>query len=136
MECHRYTWLVCDHWDLFLSTQIGEESAHQKDGPFEVDVQAQGRTVDITKVRITLVDDPKLKAHANITLDDCVEILGMKVIQGESGLFLALPALTLPRNGCHNVAYPKNNKTRKWVEDIVLKKYAEEIERRKKQKDE
>ncbi len=47
--------------------------------------------MEITDVKITLVDKGKLRAFATIVLDDCIAVHGLKVIQGQSGLFVAMP---------------------------------------------
>ena len=50
--------------------------------------------MEITEVRISLRDggNKKLKAYATITFDDCFVVRNIKVIEGNSGLFVAMPA--------------------------------------------
>jgi stage V sporulation protein G len=81
--------------------------------------------MEITDVRIRLVDKGKLKAFANITLDDCFAIHGLKIIEGQKGMFIAMPSERRGRSGFQDVAHPVNNSTRNWLEDIVLAKYEE-----------
>ncbi len=81
----------------------------------------------ITEVRISLRDDAKLKAFASITLDDCFVIRGLKIISGQSGTFVAMPSRTRKDGDYQDIAHPINNTTRKWMEDIVLEKYHEEV---------
>ncbi|MFQ5511274.1 MAG: septation regulator SpoVG [Candidatus Krumholzibacteriia bacterium] len=81
----------------------------------------------ITEVRISLRDDAKLKAFASITLDDCFVIRGLKIISGQSGTFVAMPSRKRKDGDYQDIAHPINNTTRKWMEDIVLEKYREEV---------
>ena len=81
----------------------------------------------ITEVRISLRDDAKLKAFASITLDDCFVIRGLKIIKGQTGTFVAMPSRKRKDGDYQDIAHPINNSTRKWMEDIVLQKYEEEV---------
>jgi stage V sporulation protein G len=83
----------------------------------------------ITEVRISLRDDAKLKAFASITLDDCFVIRGLKIIKGQTGTFVAMPSRKRKDGDYQDIAHPINNSTRKWMEDIVLQKYKEEVEK-------
>lgn len=87
----------------------------------------------ITEVRISLRDDAKLKAFASITLDDCFVIRGLKIIQGQTGTFVAMPSRKRKDGDYQDIAHPINNSTRKWMETIVLEKYEEEVNRAKSQ---
>lgn len=82
--------------------------------------------IQITEVRIHLLDrdDSDLKAYANITLDDCFVIHGVRIIQGERGLFVGMPRRKRRRDGSYqDVAHPINNETRQLIEDRVLEAY-------------
>lgn len=83
--------------------------------------------MNITEVRISLRDDAKLKAFASITLDDCFVIRGLKIIKGQTGTFVAMPSRKRKDGDYQDIAHPINNSTRKWMEDIVLAKYREEV---------
>ena len=48
--------------------------------------------MEITEVRLTLRDEPKLKAFANVTFDDAFVVRGIKIIEGDKGLFVAMPS--------------------------------------------
>jgi stage V sporulation protein G len=85
--------------------------------------------MEITEVRIRLADKGKLKAFATITLDDCFAIHGLKIIEGQKGMFVAMPSERRGRSGFQDVAHPVNNSTRNWLEDIVLAKYEEALAR-------
>jgi stage V sporulation protein G len=88
---------------------------------------AGGSFMEITEVRISLRDDAKLKAFASITLDDCFVIRGLKIIKGQTGTFVAMPSRKRKDGEYQDIAHPINNSTRKWMEDIVLAKYEDEV---------
>jgi len=46
-------------------------------------VRCRAEQMEITEIRMTLTDGPKLKAFATITLDDCFVVRGLKIIQGQ-----------------------------------------------------
>ena len=87
--------------------------------------------MDIAEVHITLVQDPKLKAFVSITLDDCFVIRGLKVIKGQNGLFIAMPAKKRKDGEYQDLAHPINNYTRTWMESTVLSRYSEEVDQRR-----
>jgi stage V sporulation protein G len=88
--------------------------------------------MDITEVRVSLRDDQKLKAFVSITLDDCFVIRGLKIIEGADGMFVAMPSRKRKDGDYQDVAHPINNKTRAWMEEIILNAYKEECDRSKK----
>jgi stage V sporulation protein G len=88
--------------------------------------------MDITEVRVSLRDDQKLKAFVSITLDDCFVIRGLKIIEGADGMFVAMPSRKRKDGDYQDVAHPINNKTRAWMEEIILNAYKEECGRSKK----
>jgi stage V sporulation protein G len=84
--------------------------------------------MEITDVRIRLVDKGKLKAFANITFDDCFVVRGMKIIEGQEGMFVAMPSEGRGI-GFRDIAQPINHKTRNWVDEAVLSRYEEVLAR-------
>jgi stage V sporulation protein G len=87
--------------------------------------------MDITEVHIGLVQNPKLKAYANLTFDDCFVIRGLKVIKGQEGIFIAMPSRKRKDGAYQDIAHPINSVTRQWLERTVLTKYQEEVNRRR-----
>jgi stage V sporulation protein G len=85
----------------------------------------------ITEVRITLRDDGKLRAFASITLENCFVIRGLKVIEGNSGLFVAMPSRRRPDGTYQDIAHPINTETRDMLEREVLQVYNRELENEK-----
>jgi stage V sporulation protein G len=52
--------------------------------------------IEITEIRVSLRNDDKLKAFVSITLNDSFVIRGLKIIRGNSGLFVAMPSRKRP----------------------------------------
>lgn len=83
----------------------------------------------ITEIRITLRDDNKLKGFASITLDDAFVIRGLKIIEGATGPFVAMPSRKRKDGTFQDIAHPINMKTREWMENQVITAYKEELRR-------
>jgi len=79
--------------------------------------------VEITEVRITLRDEEKLKAFANVTFDDAFVVRGLKVINGNNGYFVSMPSRKRPDGTYQDIAHPINNEMRDQLERIVLAEY-------------
>lgn len=87
--------------------------------------------MNITEVRVSLREDAKLKAFASITLDNCFVIRGLKIIEGKTGTFVAMPSRKRKDGEYQDIAHPINNEAREEMERIVLAEYRREIERAK-----
>ena len=85
--------------------------------------------MDISEIRITLRDDNKLKGFASITLDNAFVIRGLKIIEGASGLFIAMPSRKRKDGTFQDIAHPINMATREWMETQVIGAYRLEIQR-------
>jgi stage V sporulation protein G len=85
--------------------------------------------MEITEVRIFPVDEDKLKAYVTITLDRCFVVRGLKVIQGTTGLFVAMPAKRRKDGTFKDIAHPLNTETRDRMERIILSEYDRELAR-------
>ena len=83
--------------------------------------------MEITEVRITLRDEPKLKAFANITLDDCFVIRGLKIKEGTNGFFISMPSRKGKDGTYRDIAHPINNETRERIEKVILDEYKNEL---------
>ena len=82
--------------------------------------------MDITEVRVFPVNEERLKAYATITFDDCFIIRDLKVIDGNNGLFVAMPSKKRKDGTFRDTAHPLNNDTRERIEDVVLREYEKE----------
>lgn len=79
--------------------------------------------MDITEVRVFPVDEDRLKAYATITLDRCFLVRDLKIIQGNKGLFVAMPSKRRKDGTYQDTAHPLNSETRRLIEDRVLGEY-------------
>ena len=81
----------------------------------------------ITDVRLRRVDkEGKMRAVASITIDDEFVIHDIKIIEGEKGLFIAMPSRKTPDGEYKDIAHPINSETRSYIQNLILSKYAEE----------
>jgi len=83
--------------------------------------------IDITEVRVSLREDEKLKAFVSVTLNDSFVVRGLKIIHGNSGLFVAMPSRKRPDGQHQDLAHPINDQTRKYLTDIVMAEYQREL---------
>lgn len=85
--------------------------------------------LDVKVSRVYLVEKPdiKLKAVATIVLDDCIAIHDIKIIDGEGGLFIAMPSRKLPNGQFKDVAHPLNSETREILIKKLIAAYEEEV---------
>lgn len=81
------------------------------------------RTVDITDVKVFPVHEDKLRAYVTITLDACFVVRDLKVIHGNTGLFVAMPAKKRKDGTYKDIAHPLNAEMREKMERIVLAEY-------------
>jgi stage V sporulation protein G len=83
--------------------------------------------IEITEVRVSLRDDDKLKAFVSITLNDSFVIRGLKVIKGNTGVFVAMPSRKRPDGQHQDLAHPINDVTRKYLTERVMAEYENEL---------
>lgn len=84
--------------------------------------------MEITEIRLTIRNEEKLKAFANVTFDDAFVIRGLKIINGNRGLFVSMPSRKRPDGSYQDVAHPINSEMRKHLEHIVIEAYEYEID--------
>ncbi len=79
----------------------------------------------ISDVRIRLMqnDDSKLKAIANITIDDCFVVHDIKILEGNQGYFVNMPSRKTPDGQYKDVAHPINTPTREELNKLVLEAF-------------
>jgi len=84
--------------------------------------------MDVTEVRIFLVNnEERLKAYATITIDSVFLIRDMRVINGNTGLFVAMPSRKIKDGTFKDIAHPLNSETRQMIETKVLAAYEREL---------
>ncbi len=82
--------------------------------------------MNITDVRVRKVSkDGKMKAVVSITIDDEFVVHDIKVIEGEKGLFIAMPSRKATDGEYRDIAHPINSVTRDRIQSIILEKYEE-----------
>ncbi|MCR5632276.1 MAG: septation regulator SpoVG [Eubacterium sp.] len=82
--------------------------------------------MEITDVRVRRVaKEGKMKAVVSITIDNEFVIHDIKVIEGEKGLFIAMPSRKSADGEYRDIAHPINSDTRKRIQDLILTKYEE-----------
>ncbi len=81
----------------------------------------------ITDIRLKQIDDNnRLKAIAAITIDDCFVIHELRIIEGDEGLFVAMPSRKLANGEFRDIAHPINSETRDELEKIIIDFYVKE----------
>lgn len=84
--------------------------------------------MQVTDVRIRkIAKEGKMKAVVSITLDEEFVIHDIKVIEGEKGLFIAMPSRKAGDGEYRDIAHPINSDTRERVQKVILDKYEEVI---------
>jgi stage V sporulation protein G len=80
--------------------------------------------MEITDVRLRRVQtDGRMRAIASITLDDEFVIHDIRVIDGNTGLFVAMPSKRTPDGEFRDIAHPINSNTRNKIQEIVLEAF-------------
>ena len=79
--------------------------------------------MDITDVKVFLVDEEKLRAYVTITLDHCFVVRDLKVINGTSGLFVAMQAKKRKDGTYKDIAHTLNAEMRDRMERAILSQY-------------
>jgi len=85
--------------------------------------------MEITEVRVFPVNEERLKAYVTITLDHCFVVRDLKVIAGNTGLFVAMPAKRRKDGTFKDIAHPLNSETRERMEKTILAEYEREMAR-------
>ena len=70
----------------------------------------------------------KLKAYVDVTFDESFVVHGLKVIEGQNGLFVAMPSRRMPNGEFKDIAHPIKRQLRSEITDSVIKKYEDEKE--------
>ena len=80
--------------------------------------------MNITDVRIRAVaKEGKMKAVVSITIDEEFVVHDIKVIEGEKGLFIAMPSRKASDGEYRDIAHPINSQTREHIQKIILEQY-------------
>ncbi|RHP49682.1 MULTISPECIES: septation regulator SpoVG [unclassified Clostridium] len=80
--------------------------------------------MQITDVRVRKIEkEGKMKAIVSITIDNEFVVHDIKVIEGEKGLFIAMPSRKAADGEYRDIAHPINSGTRDMIQTIILDKY-------------
>jgi stage V sporulation protein G len=80
--------------------------------------------MEITDVRVrTIGDEGKLKAIVSVTFDDEFVVHDIKVIEGQNGLFIAMPSRKMNEGDFRDIAHPLTSETRNRIKDAIFEKY-------------
>ena len=79
----------------------------------------QIRDVRVRKIK----KEGKMKAIVSITMDNEFVIHDIKVIEGEKGLFIAMPSRKAADGEYRDIAHPINSATRDMIQSVILSKY-------------
>ncbi len=85
--------------------------------------------MQITDVRVRkIAKEGKMKAIVSITIDDAFVVHDIKVIEGEKGLFIAMPSKKATDGEYRDIAHPINSATRDAIQKIILEGYEKALE--------
>ncbi|MGM9967935.1 septation regulator SpoVG [uncultured Rummeliibacillus sp.] len=85
--------------------------------------------MEVTDVRLRRVEtDGRMRAIASITLDNEFVVHDIRVIDGNAGLFVAMPSKRTPDGEFRDIAHPINSGTRSKIQESVLAAYADSEE--------
>ena len=85
--------------------------------------------MQITDIRIRSVEkEGKMKAVVSITIDDEFVVHDIKIIEGEKGMFIAMPSRKAADGEYRDIAHPINTATRERLQSMILSKYQEALE--------
>ncbi|MBF0980655.1 MAG: septation regulator SpoVG [Clostridiales bacterium] len=80
--------------------------------------------MNITDIRVRKVsDEGKMKAVVSVTFDDEFVVHDIKVIDGQNGLFIAMPSRKMGDGDYRDIAHPLRSETRNRMKDAILEAY-------------
>ena len=81
----------------------------------------------ITDIRVRKIEkEGKMKAVVSITIDDEFVVHDIKVIEGEKGMFIAMPSRKATDGEYKDIAHPIKSSTRESLQEMILEKYRQE----------
>ncbi len=83
--------------------------------------------MEISEVKIFPVNEDRLKAYVTIVIDNCFVVRDLKVIMGNTGLFVAMPSKKRKDGQFKDIAHPLDQETRDEIEKKVFAAYEEEV---------
>ena len=84
----------------------------------------------VTDIRIRIgkqtENNERLRAYADITFDESFVIHGLKIIEGQNGLFVAMPSRRMPNGEFKDIAHPITPELRSELTRVILENYEKE----------
>lgn len=78
----------------------------------------------VTNVKLRkITDEGKMKAIVSVTFDDEFVVHDIKIIEGQNGLFVAMPSRKMADGEFRDIAHPINSETRQKVQEAIFKEY-------------
>lgn len=79
----------------------------------------------ITSVTVHKIEkeNSRMKGIASVLLDDCFAIHDIRIIDGDNGLFIAMPSRQTSTGGYRDIAHPINTETRQEFQKAILDEY-------------
>lgn len=87
--------------------------------------------MEITNVRVRVVEkeNSKMRGFASVTIDNQFVVHDIRILEGDNGLFLAMPSKQTGIGEYRDIAHPINQEARQMFTDAILKEYEEELKR-------
>ncbi len=80
--------------------------------------------MEITEVKVFLVENGgRLKAYATLVFDNCFIVRDLKIIQGDSSIFVSMPSRRRKDGSFRDIVHPLNSDMRSRVEENIIKEY-------------
>jgi stage V sporulation protein G len=81
--------------------------------------------MQVTSVSVRKIEKEgsRMKGIASIVLDDSFAVHDIRIIQGDKGLFIAMPSRKTATGGYRDIAHPINPDVRKLLEDAIIEEY-------------
>lgn len=85
--------------------------------------------MQITDIRIRVVsNESKMKAVASVTFDDAFVVHDIKVIEGEKGLFIAMPSKKTNNDEYRDIAHPINGEMRSLLQEAIVERFKQALD--------
>ena len=83
----------------------------------------------ITSVNVRKIEkeESRMKGIASVLIDDCFAVHDIRIIEGDNGLFIAMPSRKTATGGDRDIAHPINQEIRKQFEDEVLEAFKKAV---------
>ena len=86
--------------------------------------------MQVTSVSVRKIEKEgsRMRGIASIVLDDSFAVHDIRIIEGDNGLFIAMPSRKASDGEYRDIAHPINSATRESIQNLILDKYKQEIE--------